>query len=60
MTGFWIRAACFVGGLYVGKHYPQYVPLPRIDRAAIDKALNELERMTKEQEPPVPPTLPRK
>lgn len=52
MTSFWIRAVCFISGLYVGKHYPQYVPLPRIDRAAIDKALKELERVTKEQAPP--------
>ena len=46
---------CFVGGLYVGKYYPQYIPLPRIDREAVEDGLTELERLNnvvKHKRPP--------
>ena len=34
-------------GLYIGKYYPQYVPLPEINKNNINKLLNKLEEMTK-------------
>ena len=55
MSMFWSRVLCFVGGLYVGKYYPQYIPLPRIDRDAVEHGLTELERLNnvvKHKRPP--------
>ena len=57
MSMFWSRVRCFVGGFCVGKilYYPQYIPLPRIDREAVEHGLTELERLNnvvKHERPP--------
>jgi hypothetical protein len=41
------KAICIAVGLYIGKYYPQYVPLPEINKNNINKLLNKLEEMTK-------------
>ena len=38
-------------GLYIGKHYPQYVPIPRISKDVSDRILKYLENMQKTQTP---------
>jgi hypothetical protein len=36
-------------GMYVGKHYPQYVPLPKISKECTDKVLKFLEELQKKE-----------
>ena len=36
-----------VAGLYVGKHYPEYVPLPKITKEQTDRVLNYLRTLQK-------------
>lgn len=36
-------------GMYVGKHYPQYVPLPKISKECADKVLKFLEELQKKE-----------
>lgn len=46
MSSSYIRSlVVFTCGLYIGKHYPQYVPLPQLTTENIQKALNYLETM---------------
>jgi hypothetical protein len=35
-------------GLYIGKYYPQYVPLPQLSKENINKVLKYLESMERE------------
>jgi hypothetical protein len=37
-------------GLYLGKYYPQYVPLPQLSKENINKLLKYLESMEQEQQ----------
>jgi hypothetical protein len=39
-------------GLYIGKFYPQYVPLPHITKAHTDRLLKYLEDLQKKENPP--------
>lgn len=50
----------FACGLYIGKYYPQYVPLPQISKENISKALKYLESMERQttQQQPQPPNTP--
>lgn len=41
-----------VMGLYIGKYYPQYVPLPQINRENIDSLLRRLEDVTQQTDSP--------
>jgi DNA-directed RNA polymerase subunit N (RpoN/RPB10) len=50
------KLALFTCGLYIGKYYPQYVPLPQINNENIQKALKSLEAFTKQTTPPSNPT----
>jgi len=34
-------------GLYVGKHYPEYVPIPKISKERTDQILNYLKNLQK-------------
>jgi len=34
-------------GLYVGKHYPEYVPIPKITKEQTDRLLNYLKALQK-------------
>lgn len=40
--------ALFISGLYIGKYFPQYTPLPHINRESIQRALEWLEKKQKE------------
>ena len=51
----------FACGLYIGKYYPQYVPLPQLSKENINKALTYLEsmeRQTTQQPQQSPPNTP--
>lgn len=37
----------FIVGLYLGKHYPNYIPLPRLSKENVDKVLKKLEETEK-------------
>lgn len=41
------RAVTITCGLYIGKYYPQYVPLPQINKTNIDALLRRLEEITR-------------
>ncbi len=34
-------------GMYIGKYYPQYVPIPQINQENINKILKRLEELSK-------------
>jgi hypothetical protein len=36
-----------VVGLYIGKYYPMYVPIPQINQENINKVLKRLEELSK-------------
>jgi hypothetical protein len=38
----------FTCGLYIGKYYPQFVPLPQISQANLKKALDYLQNLEKQ------------
>jgi hypothetical protein len=38
----------FACGLYIGKYYPQYVPLPQLSKENVNKLLKYLESMERE------------
>ena len=40
-------------GMYLGKHYPQYIPLPKITKSHTDAILRYLESL----QTPAPPLL---
>lgn len=37
----------FISGLYLGKYYPQYVPIPKLNKENVDKVLTKLNEMDK-------------
>ena len=39
-----------VAGLYVGKHYPENVPLPKVTKEQTDRLLNYLKALQKAEE----------
>jgi hypothetical protein len=41
-------AIAFVTGLYIGKYFPQYVPLPRINQDTFQQILTWLEAKQRE------------
>jgi hypothetical protein len=45
--GLFYRAVTITCGLYIGKYYPQYVPLPQINKTNIDALLCRLEEITR-------------
>ena len=52
MTGAVGKLAIFACGLYIGKYYPHYVPLPQINRANIDAVLRRLEELASDANKP--------
>jgi hypothetical protein len=42
----------FACGLYIGKYYPQYVPLPQLSKENINKVLKYLESMERQTSNP--------
>lgn len=48
---FVVRIGFFAAGMYVGKYYPQYVPLPQFNQGTLDRVLTYLRELERRQAP---------
>ena len=49
-----IRLGIFVTGLYIGKYYPQYIPLPQLNQETLNRVLTYLRELERNNRPPPP------